>query len=96
MKRSFLPLQGLLLYALVCVAFAGTSKNSLASQSVFSIRSAPVKTYYVRTDGADPRKCTGLVDAPYPGSGTNQACAWDHPFRALPPGGAPRRSTKAT
>ncbi|HFD39158.1 MAG TPA: hypothetical protein ENJ31_04830, partial [Anaerolineae bacterium] len=46
--------------------------------------------YYVRPDGGDATQCTGLADAPYPGSGTNQPCAWDHPFRALPPGGPPR------
>jgi len=49
-------------------------------------------TYYVRPDGGSPEQCTGLADAPYPGSGTNQPCAWDHPFRALPPGGTPRIS----
>lgn len=48
--------------------------------------------YYVRPDGGSGEQCTGLVDAPYPGSGSSQACAWDHPFRALPPGGAPRIS----
>ncbi|MCK4450621.1 MAG: hypothetical protein KAX26_08520, partial [Anaerolineae bacterium] len=47
-------------------------------------------TYYVRPDGGSPEQCTGLVDAPYPGSGTAQPCAWDHPFRALPPDGTPR------
>jgi len=47
-------------------------------------------TYYVRPDGGSPEECTGLVNAPYPGSGTGQPCAWDHPFRALPPGGTPR------
>jgi len=47
-------------------------------------------TYYVRPDGGSPEECTGLVDAPYSGSGINQPCAWDHPFRALPPGGTPR------
>jgi hypothetical protein len=46
--------------------------------------------YYVRPDGGDPQQCTGQADAPYPGNGTGQACAWDHPFRALPPGGTPR------
>ena len=46
--------------------------------------------YYVRPDGGNSEQCAGLADAPYPGSGTNQACAWDHPFRALPPGGTPR------
>ncbi|MEJ2555330.1 MAG: right-handed parallel beta-helix repeat-containing protein [Anaerolineae bacterium] len=46
--------------------------------------------YYVRPDGGSAAQCTGRVNAPYPGSGTGQPCAWDHPFRALPPGGAPR------
>lgn len=47
-------------------------------------------TWYVRVDGGSFEQCTGLVDAPYPGSGTNQPCAWNHPFQALPPGGTPR------
>lgn len=47
-------------------------------------------TYYVRPDGGSEVECTGRVDAPYPGSGTGQPCAWDHPFRALPPDGTPR------
>src|SRR4051812_16059647 len=42
-------------------------------------------TYYIRTDGGSFSQCTGKVDAKYPGSGTNQACAWHHPFDALPP-----------
>lgn len=48
--------------------------------------------YYVRPDGGSGEQCTGLADASYPGSGTSQPCAWDHPFRALPPGGTPRIS----
>jgi len=48
------------------------------------------RTFYVRTDGGTPLECTGLADAPYPGSGQGKPCAWDHPFRALPPDGAPR------
>jgi hypothetical protein len=52
--------------------------------------------YYVRPDGGSMEQCTGQADAPYPGSGTGQACAWDHPFRALPPGGAPRIGPGAT
>jgi hypothetical protein len=47
-------------------------------------------TYYIRPDGGSVGQCTGLVDAAYPGSGTSQPCAWDHPFQALPPGGSPR------
>src|SRR5512141_1507224 len=48
--------------------------------------------YYVRPDGGSSEQCTGLADASYPGSGANQPCAWDHPFRALPPGEVPRLS----
>ncbi|MDH4135261.1 MAG: hypothetical protein OEW09_00890 [Anaerolineae bacterium] len=51
---------------------------------------AAAATYYVRSDGGDATQCTGLAGAPYPGSGSGQNCAWDHPFRALPPGGPPR------
>ncbi len=47
-------------------------------------------SYYVRPDGGSTTQCTGRVNAPYPGSGTGQPCAWDHPFHALPPGGTPR------
>lgn len=47
-------------------------------------------TYYVRTDGGEPTQCDGRADLPYPGNGSAQSCAWDHPFRALPPGGPPR------
>jgi len=51
-------------------------------------RGLAVTTYYVRADGGSPAQCTGLADAAYPGEGTGQACAWDHPFRAFPPGSA--------
>jgi hypothetical protein len=51
-------------------------------------------TKYVRIDGGTATQCTGLADAAYPGSGTAQACAWNHPSWALgmaTPGGAARR-----
>lgn len=54
--------------------------------------SAGAATYYVRGDGGSASECTGLGNAPYPGSGSNRDCAWEHPFVALPPGGAPRIS----
>ena len=47
-------------------------------------------TFYVRTDGGNESQCTGRTNAAYSGSGDGQPCAWDHPFRALPPGGSPR------
>jgi hypothetical protein len=40
-------------------------------------------TYHVRPDGGDRTQCNGLANAPYPGSGTQQNCAWRHPFFAL-------------
>ena len=47
-------------------------------------------TYYVRPDGGDATQCNGRADVKYSGSGTYQACAWSHPFVALPPAGTAR------
>lgn len=46
---------------------------------------ARAATYYIRNDGGDPRQCTGRADVAYPGRGEGKACAWQHPFNALPP-----------
>lgn len=46
-------------------------------------------TWYVRTDGGTNTQCNGKVNAAYPGSGTNQPCAVNHPFWVLPPGRTP-------
>lgn len=51
---------------------------------------APASTWYVRPDGGSSVQCDGRHDAPYPGRGRRQACAWRHPFDALPPGGPAR------
>ena len=51
---------------------------------------AAAETWHVRVDGGSAEECTGQVDAPYGGTGTNQPCAWAHPFIALPPGGPAR------
>jgi hypothetical protein len=51
---------------------------------------ATAATYYVRVDGGNASQCTGLANSAYPGTGNNLACAWSHPFIALPPGGTPR------
>jgi hypothetical protein len=48
------------------------------------------RIFYVRPDGGTAEQCSGLADAPYPGSGSDQSCAWAHPFFALPPKGSPR------
>lgn len=57
---------------------------ALASPTVFA------ETYFIRADGGSADQCTGLSDSPYPGSGTGQDCAWNHPFVALPPAQSPR------
>ena len=50
---------------------------------------APV-TWYIRADGGSSEQCDGRHDAPYAGGKGNRACAWRHPFEALPPGGKAR------
>jgi hypothetical protein len=54
---------------------------------VLSLLAAPAaaNTFYVRADGGTAAQCTGKIDAPYPGSGSAQACAFHHPFDALAP-----------
>jgi hypothetical protein len=47
---------------------------------------ASATTWFVRTDGGTATQCTGLVNAPYPGSGSAQACAVNHPFWLLDQG----------
>lgn len=40
---------------------------------------ANATTYYVRDGGGTATQCSGTTNAVYPGSGTNQACAYNHP-----------------
>jgi len=91
-KRGFLALNLVLLLTLTaCVSATGVSGQPVVPSSGRQSQVvAQGTTYYVRTDGGSAEQCTGAVDAPYPGSGTDQPCAWDHPFRALPPDGSPR------
>lgn len=59
-----------------------------ATSFIFSfllITEASAATFYVRSDGGTRAQCTGKADAAYPGSGQQQACAFRHPFEALPP-----------
>lgn len=47
--------------------------------------SAPCRasTFFVRGDGGSAARCTGLANAPDPGSGSAQACAWSSPQTAF-------------
>lgn len=80
-----------LILALVCSACtSATAATGWTTQTLPLAAGWSPATYYVRPDGGSPGECTGLVDAAYSGSGTGQDCAWNHPFRALPPAGPPR------
>lgn len=57
---------------------------------VATTASAGASTYYVRVDGGDANQCNGRADAAYPGSGTDQPCAWKNPDIALPSSGPAR------
>lgn len=95
-STTVVVLCGLFLWMTMCAqteslqtAVTPEPEPPVASPSGASGTTAPL-TYYVRPDGGSEAQCTGLADAPYPGSGTDQPCAWDHPFRALPPEDTPR------
>jgi hypothetical protein len=77
--RSVLIFLACLLLPLVTCNSDNTEAQTAATSSVAAVQG---QMYYVRTDGGSAKQCTGLVDAPYPGNGINQPCAWDHPFRA--------------
>lgn len=67
-----------------------TSVLLTATLGLGAFGSAEAATFFVRTDGGDASQCTGRGDAPYPGSGSAQNCAWKHPYYALPSSGNAR------
>jgi hypothetical protein len=89
-SRLVIPLMALII---ACNFGAGanptTTSSSPTAGAVLTRPASSGVTYYVRPEGGNVEQCTGRADAPYPGVGAGQPCAWDHPFRALPPGGAP-------
>lgn len=50
---------------------------------LFSATFCQAATYYVRTDGGTSTQCKGTSNVAYSGSGTGQACAFNHPAWAL-------------
>ena len=60
---------------------------ALSTVGMASTASATV--WYVRKDGGTASQCTGTKDAGYPGRGTHQDCAFDHPYQLLPPNASP-------
>jgi len=51
--------------------------------SFISANTVYATTWYVRLDGGTSKQCAGTTNAAYPGSGTGQACALNHPAWAL-------------
>jgi hypothetical protein len=39
--------------------------------------------WHIRQDGGNNVQCTGTTNAPYPGSGTGVACAYNHPYQMM-------------
>lgn len=62
----------------------------LLAVAMASPRPAAAATHYLRVDGGSAARCSGSADAPAPADGSHRACAWRHPFDALPPNGPPR------
>jgi Putative Ig domain len=46
-------------------------------------QTGPGTTWYIRADGGTNTQCTGKTNAAYPGSGSGQACAFNHPYQML-------------
>jgi hypothetical protein len=91
-RKSFwlvIPLMAMLLACNTVSSSTPSIPPATGGAEMFLPKSSGV-VYFVRPDGGDPEQCTGLADASYPGSGSGQPCAWDHPFRALPSSGTPR------
>ncbi|GAB3351864.1 NEW3 domain-containing protein [Lysobacter tyrosinilyticus] len=62
----------------------------LLAMAMPALQPAHADTFYVRVDGGDAVECNGHSDAPYPGTGIGQNCAWKHPFFAMAPDGTRR------
>ncbi|HEX3969456.1 MAG TPA: Ig domain-containing protein, partial [Edaphobacter sp.] len=59
-----------------------------AATSIVVAAAAPAQTgpgtiWHIRQDGGTNVQCTGTTNAPYPGSGTGVACAYNHPYQML-------------
>ncbi|MBZ0298406.1 MAG: hypothetical protein K8J31_01640 [Anaerolineae bacterium] len=89
MKRSALVISASFFALSLASLFHSTAALSQPPASNHPLQETGL-IYYVRPDGGSAGQCTGLVDAPYSGAGSEQPCAWNHPFQALPPGETPR------
>jgi hypothetical protein len=66
---------------------------TLAFLFALTVLPASATVWYIRTDGGTYTQCTGTTNAAYPGSGSAQACAYNHPYWMLTYAGAWRSFT---
>lgn len=59
------------------------TKSATLSITVAPAPAASGTTWYIRLDGGTNTQCTGTTNAPYPGTGVNQPCAYNHPYQML-------------
>ena len=60
-----------------------SATTSIAVTAKTAQQTGPGTTWYIRADGGTNTQCTGKTNAAYPGSGTGQACAFNHPYQML-------------
>jgi Putative Ig domain len=60
-----------------------SATTSIAVTAKTAQQTGPGTTWYIRSDGGTNTQCTGKTNAAYPGSGSGQACAFNHPYQML-------------
>jgi hypothetical protein len=65
-----------------------SASTSIAIATEAPQSAGPGTTWYIRADGGTNTQCTGKKNAAYPGSGSGQACAFNHPYQMLNSSGA--------
>ncbi len=64
----------------VTVSVTDTANQSASAQLTLLVAAVGQSAWYLRPDGGTRAQCTGRADAAYPGSGSNQPCAFSNPY----------------
>jgi hypothetical protein len=59
------------------------TRSAVTTITVAALPATAGTTWYIRLDGGTNTQCTGTTNAPYPGTGVNQPCAYNHPYQML-------------
>ena len=60
-----------------------SAATSIVVAAAGPAQTGPGTIWHIRQDGGNNVQCTGTTNAPYPGSGTGVACAYNHPYQML-------------